>query len=180
MSRLHVVLLGAMASTSCDNRQAIQEPEWTLSRMLTQHRADPFEPTVMRSPPHGSIAQDDDTDAPAPAVTRDLLELGRQRFDVICATCHGVAGDGESVVASKMSLRRPPSLMGARYRALSRQQLFVIVTEGYGLMPSYADVLPHQERWAVISYVQALQLSQHAQLAELPPEWRAELAKEAP
>lgn len=177
-----VVLIGALASGSCDNRQAIQEPEWTLSRMLTQRRADPYGATgafadglVMRTPPRGTVAQDDATDAPAPAVTRELLTLGRRRFDVVCATCHGVGGDGESIVATKMTLRRPPSLVDARYRALSREQLFVVVTDGYGLMPSYADLLPHEERWAVVSYLQALQLSQRAEVAELPRTWRAEV-----
>lgn len=181
------VALASVAAIACDNRQAIQEPEWTLSRMLEQRRADPYETTdafldgkVMRQPPRGSIPQDDDRDEPAPPVTRELLQLGRSRFNVTCATCHGITGDGESVVASKMTLRRPPSLHGARYRALSRDQLFVIVTDGYGLMPSYADMLPRSERWAVVAYVQALQLSLTASVAELPQRLRVDLAKEAP
>jgi mono/diheme cytochrome c family protein len=181
------IAFAVLAAIACDNRQAIQEPEWTLSRMLSQRRADPYEGTsafrdglVMRRPPLGSVPEDDDRDDPPPPITREVLQLGRSRFDVTCATCHGIRGDGDSVVASKMTLRRPPSLHDARYRALSREQVFVIVTDGYGLMPSYADMLPRSERWAVVAYVQALQLSQAASVAELPPELRAELAKEAP
>lgn len=55
-----------------------------------------------------------------------------------------------------------------------------MVTEGYGLMPSYADALAPKERWGVIFYLQALQLSQRALVADLPPDLRAQLAKEAP
>jgi mono/diheme cytochrome c family protein len=187
--RRSVVLLAwlaSLAASACDNRQAIQKPDWTLARMLSQRRADPYETTaafadgqVMRSPPRGAVSTDDDRDAPAPPITKDSLALGRARFDGICATCHGVTGDGDSVVASKMTLRRPPSLMDARYRALSREQLFVIVSEGYGLMPSYADMLPRDERWATVAYVQALQISQHALVAELPDAVRSALVKEA-
>lgn len=187
MKRYAAVVLASVAAIACDNRQALQEPEWTLSRMLSQRRANPYKPTsaffdgkVMRHPPNGTVPQDDDRDDPPPPITRELVQLGRSRFDVTCATCHGITGDGESVVASKMTLRRPPSLHGARYRALSREQLFVIVTDGYGLMPSYADMLPRSERWAVVAYVQALQLSQTASFAELPQGLRMDLAKEAP
>jgi mono/diheme cytochrome c family protein len=182
-----VIVVASALSLACENRQAIEEPEWTLSRMLSQRRASPYRPTsafadgkVMRDPPTGSIPQDDDRDQPPPPIARELLRLGQDRFNAICAACHGIVGDGNSVVATKMVLRRPPSLHDARYLALSRDQLFVIVTDGYGLMPSYADMLPRSERWAVVAYVQALQLSQAARVADLPQEMRTELAKEAP
>lgn len=173
--------------TACDDRSAFHEPDPTWARMLDQKRADPFATSTvfldgktMRRPPDGTVARDDDRDDPPPPVTRALLEHGRGSFETICATCHGVAGDGKSVVATKMSLRPPPSLHEDRFRALSRDQLFTIASDGYGLMPGYAGVLSREDRWAVASYVQALQLARGARVASLPPDVRAELEKEAP
>lgn len=183
----------ALGAAGCDNRQAFHRPDPSLARMLQQRRADPYAASgvfadgkTMREPPPGAVARDDDhdPDAPPPALTRALLVAGRTQFEIVCATCHGIQGDGQSVVATKMRDRPPPSLHDPRYRALSRERLFAVVTGGYGLMPGYADMLSRDERWAVVSYVRALQLSQHAPAAELPPAMRAELAaalaKEAP
>ncbi len=91
-----------------------------------------------------------------------------------CAACHGLAGDGDSPVARNMALRKPPSLHEPRIRALPAGRLYAVVRDGYGLMPSYAEELSVGERWAVVAYVRALQLSQGARLAELPPELRSE------
>ena len=110
------------------------------------------------------------------ALTPDLLALGRRRFDVSCAVCHGLLGDGESQVAINMSLRRPPSLHA--YRDVADGYLFQVITDGFGLMPSYAAELSVRERWAIVSYVRALQLSQAASVAQVPPDVRDRLGKE--
>ncbi len=155
--------------------------------MLEQRRADPYAASsafadgkTMRPLPRGVVARDDQSDSARPAITHALLTTGRTHFETLCATCHGIAGDGQSVVATKMLSRPPPSLHERRYRDLSPEQLFAIITQGYGLMPSYADLLRVDERWAVIAYVQALQLSQDAPVASLPLNVREALAKEAP
>jgi mono/diheme cytochrome c family protein len=111
------------------------------------------------------------------AVDAKLLARGRTRFDVHCALCHGVLGDGESQVALNMSLRRPPSLH--LYRDVTDGYLYGVVANGFGLMPGYANDLSVEDRWAVVAYVRALQLSQNAPLELLPPEERARLEKEA-
>ncbi|MBN9167117.1 MAG: hypothetical protein BGO98_38215 [Myxococcales bacterium 68-20] len=181
-----LALLASFAVLDCDNRQAWQEPDPTWARMLSQRRADPYEATsafpdgkVMRAPPAGAVPVDDDTDAPPPPVTRELLLLGQKRFRATCSVCHGLRADGDSVVATKMELRRPPSLLDPDNLARSREELFVYATKGYGLMPAYEDMLDRNERWAVVSWVQTLQLSQRARVAELPPELRERLEKEA-
>ena len=182
------VVCWAVATTSgCDNRAAFREPDPTLARMLSQRRADPYEPTtafpdgkVLQQPPPGTVPVDDDEDAPPPPVTRALLELGHARFDAFCAVCHGITGTGESVVATKMELRPPPSIVNDENRARTRERLFEITTQGYGLMSGYADLLSHEERWAVVAYLQALQLSQYAPVDRLPQPVRDRLAKEAP
>ncbi len=110
-------------------------------------------------------------------VTAATLARGRNRFDIYCAACHGVLGDGESQVALNMSLRKPPSLHA--YRDVGDGYIFRVVTNGFGLMPSYATELSVADRWAVVAYVRALQLSQHASLDQIPPDARQTLDKEA-
>jgi mono/diheme cytochrome c family protein len=106
----------------------------------------------------------------------EVLARGRAKFDVHCAVCHGVLGDGESQLALNMSLRKPPSLHA--YREVADGYIYQVITEGFGLMPSYAAELTVQERWAVVAYVRALQLSQNATLEQLPPESRQRLDQE--
>jgi len=106
-------------------------------------------------------------------VTRELLALGRHHFDVACAVCHGLVGDGESLVARNMSLRAPPSL---HLKAQNPDGWFYqVIAQGFGLMPSYASHLTVEERWAVVAYLRALQLSQAARLDTVPPAERARL-----
>lgn len=104
-----------------------------------------------------------------------MLVRGRTRFDSNCAACHGVLGDGESQVALNMSLRRPPSLH--LYRDLPDGYIFQVISEGFGLMPSYRH-LTVDDRWAVVAYVRALQLSQNAAVEQVPPEARRRLDQE--
>jgi mono/diheme cytochrome c family protein len=108
-------------------------------------------------------------------VTRELLELGRKRFDITCATCHGPLGDGNSIVATQMSLRPPPSLLLQRYVEKPSGYLYEVATKGFGLMASYAAELDVKERWAVVAYIRALQLSQSATVEDVPPAKRGEL-----
>ncbi len=104
--------------------------------------------------------------APLPLTPR-LLATGRKKFDIHCAACHGLVGDGQSQVALNMSLRRPPSLH--LYRDVPDGYIFLVISRGFGLMPSYAAELTPEERWGVVGYVRALQLSQHAGAAQVPP-----------
>ena len=113
-------------------------------------------------------------------IDRALVEIGRQRFDTFCATCHGVLGDGVSVVAEKMALRKPENLLEARIVAYPLGRIYRTIREGYGLMPSYAVQISIREAWGVTAYVRALQLARHATVASLPPELQAELARNAP
>jgi hypothetical protein len=112
------------------------------------------------------------TTIPVP-VTRKLLELGRKRFDITCATCHGPLGDGDSIVARQMALRPPPSLH--RYVDKPSGYFYEVISKGFGMMASYAAELSVEERWAVVAYVRALQLSQLTPAASLAPEVRQRL-----
>ena len=110
-------------------------------------------------------------------VTPELLALGRKRYDITCGTCHGPLGDGDSIVARQMSLRPPPSLH--KYVDRAPGYIFEVATHGFGLMASYAAELSIEERWAVVSYIRALQVSQNVPAADLPPEQRRRLDEEA-
>jgi len=106
-------------------------------------------------------------------VDRPLVALGRKRFDITCGTCHGPLGDGDSIVAHQMSLRPPPSLH--LYADKPVGYFYEVITKGFGLMASYAGELPVRERWAIVAYVRALQISQATPIDKAPPEIRAKL-----
>lgn len=190
-------LLGAaLLTASCVNPLRAIEFE----RMIDQPRGKPYKASpyfddgrLMRQPPPGTVPIDEPLGPPALVsgvvdnayvaaipvpVTRARLERGRDRFELFCATCHGLQGDGRSVVAHNMELRPPPSLVDEPVRSFPPGRLFEVMSEGYGLMPSYASALSVDERWSVVAYLRALELSAHAELAKLPPAVRAQ-AEEA-
>jgi mono/diheme cytochrome c family protein len=204
-SRLTVTapcLLGLAALCACRTEQTIVTPDPHLNRMLKQEKRlayeeDPVLPMgmAMQQPPDGTLPLSAISGQPLVTtgvaggrwaeriplrVDRPLIEEGRKRFDVLCATCHGVLGDGNSLVADKMALRRPPNLLDASIRSYVPGRVFQTIREGYGLMPSYAVQLSVRETWGVVAYVRALQLSQGAQIAALPTDVRTQLAREAP
>ena len=105
-------------------------------------------------------------------ITAPLLQGGRRDFNVYCAACHGVLGDGNTQVAENMTLRKPPSFHQPPLSEYPPGRVYRAIAEGYGLMPSYASELSVVRRWAVVAYVEALQLSQSVTLADLPPRLR--------
>lgn len=111
-------------------------------------------------------------------LTREAVEAGRARFDIICATCHGRLGDGRSVVARKMSLRPPPSLHAFRDRPPGF--FFRTVSLGFGFMPRHADVLTVEERWQIVGYLGALLISQSQPVERVPPDVLRKLQEERP
>src|SRR5262249_53310141 len=112
------------------------------------------------------------TAVPIP-VTHKLLEIGRKRYDITCGTCHGTLGDGDSIVARNMALRPPPSLH--RYTQKPAGYIYEVATKGFGMMASYAAELTVEERWAVVAYIRALQLSQSTPATQLPGDVRGRL-----
>jgi mono/diheme cytochrome c family protein len=99
-------------------------------------------------------------------VTIDLLEHGRNRFNIYCAPCHSPLGDGDGFIVRR-GFPAPPSYHIDRLRDAPDRHFFDVMTQGYGIMYSYADRLTPADRWAVVAYIRALQLSQHAHVAAL-------------
>ncbi|MGH7284368.1 MAG: c-type cytochrome [Polyangiaceae bacterium] len=158
---------------ACDESQARHDPHPSLERMQTQERVDPFDPKGMQSPPQSAVAieSEDDDVADGGAIPfhldADFLSEGRASFDRFCAPCHGITGEGESVVASKMREAPPGSLVEGTNASLSPDAVYRVVRDGKRTMPSLAHELTRRERWATVAYLQALILSRHATRADL-------------
>lgn len=99
-------------------------------------------------------------------VTMQLLRRGRERFDIYCAPCHSRLGDGDGMVARR-GFPHPPSYHSERLRKAPDRHFFEVITQGYGVMRSYADRVPADDRWAIVAYIRALQLSQYARVEDL-------------
>lgn len=186
--------LAAIALVGCDV---------DLERMIDQPRRSSYEAcdvcpggTVMMAPPDGTVPRQPGAPSqpgesasglgrgpegaylqtvPIP-LDRAVLARGRDRFDIFCAACHGRLGDGQSQVAENMALRRPPSLVEPPRADDPPGRIAAVITEGFGLMRSYAAELPERDRWAVVAYVEALRLARRARLVDLPPATKEEAA----
>ncbi len=191
----------ALLLAGCRTEQTLVEPDPHLERMIDQPKAMPYgeapllpEGMTMQQPPDGTLPVDAlaasevttgmangeyATRVPIP-VDRALLETGRARFETVCAACHGMLGDGMSVVAMHMALRKPPSLLVPPASTDAVGEQFHTLVHGYGLMPSYRAALSDREAWAVVAYLQALRLARRARVSDLPPDVRERLAEEAP
>jgi mono/diheme cytochrome c family protein len=107
------------------------------------------------------------------AVTRQVIERGRQRFEIFCTPCHGRLGNGEGMVAQR-GFRHPPTYHSEQLREAPVGHFFDVITNGFGAMYSFNDRIPAEDRWAIVAYIRTLQLSQAARLDELPPAMRQE------
>ena len=112
----------------------------------------------------GSSAQSDYAN-PLP-ITPQLLARGRNRFDIYCAPCHSRVGDGDGMIVRR-GFPAPPSYHTERLRKAPDSHFFQVISDGYGAMYPYADRIAPEDRWAIVAYIRALQLSQHAPAAEL-------------
>jgi mono/diheme cytochrome c family protein len=101
-------------------------------------------------------------------VTKEVLERGRERYDIYCAPCHSRVGDGNGFVPSRGFARRPPSYHIPRLQKAPLGYFFDVMTNGFGIMPDYASQITPQDRWTIVAYIRALQLSQNATTADVP------------
>lgn len=180
MNRRLALLLPVALLAGCPAFDPMQRQAKYKAYQTSEFHADGL---AMRTPPAGTVPYGSIGDPavqrgvgpdgkPLPlspvALTPQLLTTGRKKYDIQCALCHGLVGDGQSQVALNMSLRKPPNLH--LYRDVSDGYLYQVISQGFGLMPSYAAELTPEERWGVVGYVRALQLSQHATTAQVPAE----------
>jgi len=108
-------------------------------------------------------------------LTPELLERGQDRYNIFCSPCHGLQGDGQGMVTLR-GMKHPPSYHDDRLRNEPNGHYFDVITNGFGAMNGYSAQLDPHDRWAIVAYVRALQLSRHAHVADLPANLRDKLS----
>ena len=144
-----------------------------------------------RAPVEGTVARgqlrDDDlyyagkvNGQPATAfpfqITESIVKRGQERYNIYCSPCHDELGSGHGMIVRR-GFKKPNSYHIDRLRQAPVGYYFDVITNGFGVMPSYAEQVPVADRWAIIAYIRALQLSQHATMDDVPADKRAELEK---
>jgi mono/diheme cytochrome c family protein len=147
------------------------------------------QPLVEGTVPRGQLREDTllytgkAGDAPADvfpfAITRADLDRGEERFNIYCAPCHGRTGDGNGMVVQR-GYRQAASYHSDRLRAMPVGYFFDVMTNGFGAMPDYRAQIPVEDRWRIVAYIKALQLSHHATAADVPAAEMEKLKRGAP
>jgi mono/diheme cytochrome c family protein len=159
---LPACVIAALALSGCKDQS-----------MRSQNRLDIYAPwgagAEARTPPASTIARGDlayEAEAhPPPMIDEALLQRGHERYDIYCAPCHGAAGYGDGLVAAR-GYPAPPSYHDPRLRAAPAAHFYEVITNGYGVMYSYAARVEPRDRWAIAAYIRALQLSQQTASTE--------------
>jgi mono/diheme cytochrome c family protein len=173
------MLLGCALLASC-----------TRSNMDSQPKDNEYKPSslfrdgkVLQAPVPGTVARGDlaraDEAKQRPQVTAELLQRGRIEYDVYCSPCHDRVGTGRGIVVQR-GMPQPASLHDDRQRAATDQHLFDVISNGFGAMYAHGDRVQPRDRWAIVAYIRALQLSQHAALDDVPADQQTLLNAEKP
>jgi mono/diheme cytochrome c family protein len=129
----------------------------------------PQPPSATGAAPQGAAAYPDDVEVFPIQVTKETVIRGKERYEIFCTACHGLTGNGDGMVVRR-GFRRAASFNDDRLRQAPVGHFFDAITNGWGAMPSYAPQIPPQDRWAIVAYIRALQLSQAAQQPAVTPE----------
>ena len=172
------VFAAALVLAGCSLKQdmALQPKNRPLSPsdFFTDGRSE--RPLLENTVARGSVTEDEmvvskeSNSFPIP-VNLELLERGENRYKIFCTPCHGLQGDGNGMVAMR-GMKHPPSYHEERLRQVSNGYIYDVMTNGFGAMLGYSAQIPPRDRWAIVAYVRALQLSRNARVADLPPDVR--------
>jgi mono/diheme cytochrome c family protein len=167
MRHIFIIVFAALLLIGC-----------TKSNMDDQPKDNEYKAGAFRQPPEGVVARGDlereKSATQKPTVNAALLQRGRERYEIFCTPCHDRTGQGNGLVVQR-GMPHPPSYHDEQLRTAPDQHFFDVITGGYGAMYSYADRIAPRDRWAIVAYIRALQLSRHASLDDVPPEQRAKL-----
>jgi mono/diheme cytochrome c family protein len=175
MRRARTIAAVALAMlAACDDQRMLDQPKYEA-----YERAPAFPGgQVMLAPPEGTVARGAAAYREAlltrPPMSMALLERGRERFDIFCSPCHGRAGSGNGMIVQR-GFPNPPSFHLERLRTAPDAHFVTVITHGWGAMYSYAARVPPEDRWAIVAYIRALQLSREAPVAALPQSLQAKL-----
>jgi hypothetical protein len=167
--------------TGCRQDMADQPKNTPLSPSSFFEDGRSERPLIDNTVPRGSLADDalfvpkDSNTFPLP-LTMDLLDRGRDRYKIFCTPCHGLQGDGNGMVVMR-GMKRPPTYHQPRLREVPNGYIFDVITNGFGQMQGYSAQIPPRDRWAIVAYVRALQLSRNAPVSELPEDLRQKLSQ---
>ena len=110
-------------------------------------------------------------------ITREVLDRGRDRYNIFCTPCHDHLGTGNGMAVRRGFRRGPPSFHIDRLREARHGHFYDVITNGFGAMNDYAAEINPRDRWSIVAYIRALQLSQNESVQALPPEDRQELER---
>jgi mono/diheme cytochrome c family protein len=128
----------------------------------------PAGPQPTANAPNGQNVYPDDIETFPFPISEDTVNRGRERYNIFCSVCHGKTGHGDGMIVRR-GYRRAASFHDDRLRAAPVGHFFDAITNGWGAMPSYAPQIPVQDRWAIIAYIRALQLSNNIQTPGAAP-----------
>jgi hypothetical protein len=176
--KLGILLTTVALLSACRLDMQVQPKQNPLSRsdFFTDQRSErpPVEGTVARGQLHEDTyfytgkAGNNPGDYMPFLVTKEVFERGRERFNIYCAPCHSRLGDGNGFIPSRGFARKPPSFHIARLQKAPLGYFYDVITNGFGIMPDYASQIPPADRWKIVAYIRALQLSQNATQADVP------------
>jgi len=185
ISALVGAALCAMALSGCE--EAIRQDMANQPKNRPESPSDFFadgrsvRPLIENTVARGAISNDvynvpKDFAGFPPTVKLDakLLHRGQDRYKIFCSPCHGLQGNGEGMIAAR-GMKHPPSYHLDRLRQQPNGYFYDVITNGFGAMYSYSERIPPSDRWAIIAYVRALQLSRDIKIADLPPDVRQQL-----
>jgi mono/diheme cytochrome c family protein len=125
-----------------------------------QPAATPLTPSAAgAASPQGAAAYPDDVEVFPLPITEEIVKRGKARYEIFCSACHGLTGYGDGMIVRR-GFRRAASFHSDNLRQAPVGHYFDAITNGWGAMPSYAAQIPVQDRWAIVAYIRALQLSQ--------------------
>jgi hypothetical protein len=131
------------------------------------------------TPYYTGLVGDNIVDTLPMPVSKDVLKRGQERFNIYCAPCHSMLGDGDGEIVRRGYLR-PPSFHDDRLRNAPVGHFYRVMTYGSGAMPDYAEQIEPADRWAIVAYIRALQLSQAAPVSDVPANERPKLGNPPP
>lgn len=172
------ILLAIVAFSACRLDMHVQPRQNPLSRsdFYADQRSErpPVEGTVARGQLHedayfytGKAGNGAGDYMPFP-VTKQVLDRGRERYNIYCSPCHSLVGDGNGFIPSRGFSSKPPSYHIPRLQKAPLGYFYDVITNGFGIMPDYAAQVSPQDRWNIVAYIRALQLSQNATKADVP------------
>ena len=141
-------------------------------------------PAIDNTVVRGSVADDalfvpkESNAFPLP-LTQELMERGQDRYGIFCSPCHGLQGDGNGMVTLR-GMKHPPTYHQDRLRNVPTGYIFDVITNGFGAMNGYSAQLVPRDRWAIVAYVRALQVSRNAHVADLPANLKEKLMAGGP